>query len=151
MLNISMMKVLMWTLSIFLALFHNSCLKQHRDMFNLICVLHTETPARSGCCFVGGLGSLNFYVTRAVCIQSGSCYLQHGSMFPVVPCSSGIMTKETAETDGLPGICHEKAVQSPLPTCCDAGSHFQSRDAYREDHQHSEELSYLCKFLFNPL
>lgn len=48
-LNISMMKVLMWTLSAFLALFHNSCLKQHRDMFNLICVLLTKTQARSGC------------------------------------------------------------------------------------------------------
>lgn len=48
-LNISMMKVLEWTWSTFLALFHDSCLKQHRNMFNVICVLHTDTQARSAC------------------------------------------------------------------------------------------------------
>lgn len=43
------MKVLMWTLSTFLAVFHNSCLKQHRNLFDLICVLPVETQERSGC------------------------------------------------------------------------------------------------------
>lgn len=48
-LNIPMMKVPMWTLSTFLALFHNSGLKQHRNRFDLICVLHVKTQVRSGC------------------------------------------------------------------------------------------------------
>lgn len=37
------------------------------------------------------------------------------------------------DMDGLPGICHEKAVQSPLPTCCDAGSHSKAG-------MHTEEI-----------
>lgn len=65
-----------------------------------------------------------------------------------MPCFSGIMTKETAEHGWIAGICHEKAVQSHLLTCCDAGSHFQSRVADRGDHECSKELSYLFKFLF---
>lgn len=88
----------------FLAPFHN-CLKQHRNMFNLICVLYIKNQTRSACqtislsfpSFVIGLESGDFYATRAVCVRSGSCYLDHGSVFPVVPCFSRIMTKETAE------------------------------------------------------
>lgn len=48
----------------------------------------------------------------------------------------------------IAGIYHEKDAQSHLSTCCDAGSRFQSRVADRRDHDSSEELCYLCKFLF---
>ena len=88
----------------FLALFCN-CLKQHSNMFILVCVLHIKTQTRSACqktslsfpCSVGGLGSWDFCATRAVCVLSGSCHLQHGWMFTVMPCFGGTMTKETAE------------------------------------------------------
>lgn len=48
----------------------------------------------------------------------------------------------------IAGIHDEKDAQSHLPTCCDAGSHFQSRAADRRDHDSSKDLCYLCKFLF---
>lgn len=51
----------------------------------------------------------------------------------------------------IAGMCHEKAVQSRLPTCCGAGLHFQSRLADRGDRECAKGLSYLCKFLFYPL
>lgn len=135
----------------FLALFHN-CLKQHRNMFNLICVLHIKNQTRFACqtislsfpYFVGGLGSWDLYATRAVCIQSGSCHLEHGSMFPVVPCFSGIMTKETAE----PWVdCRDMSWES----CPESSAHMLwcwLTFADRGDHERSKELSSLCKFLF---
>lgn len=140
-LNISTMKVLMWTLSTFLAMFHNSCLKQHRNMFNLICVLHTETKARSDCQTRSLFPLFRWWpwILEFLCHKSSLhivWILLSATRFSVPCCALFQWDNDQGncwDMDGLPGICHEKAVQSSAHMLW-AGSHFQSRDAHRGDH-----------------